>query len=95
MPEMMVPAMTPAQITDLQDKVARDWCKPLADAAVPFRVTVREGRASTRILDVASEEDAALIVVGRRGLGGFTELLLGSTSRELVHHTTRPLVLVP
>ena len=95
MPEMAVPVMTPAQLDELHDAIARDWCKPLADAGVPFRVEAVAGRPSRVLIDVARKCDAAMIVAGRRGRGGFAELLLGSTSHELVHHGDRPVVLVP
>lgn len=42
-----------------------------------------EGRASS------------LVVVGRRGAGGFTRLRLGSTARMLVHRAGPPTVVVP
>ena len=41
-------------------------------------VVVRNGAPATALLDVAEEAGAALVVVGRRGRGGFSGLLWGA-----------------
>jgi nucleotide-binding universal stress UspA family protein len=54
---------------------------------------VVEGSAADALLDAA--RDADLLVVGTRGLGGFTGLLLGSVSQQVSHHAPCPVVIVP
>jgi nucleotide-binding universal stress UspA family protein len=52
-----------------------------------------EGKAARVLIDAAKNAD--LLVVGTRGLGGFTGLLLGSVSQQCTHHAPCPVVVVP
>jgi nucleotide-binding universal stress UspA family protein len=47
------------------------------------------------IVDVANEIDAAVIVVGSRGLTGVRELFEGSVSHDVAEHAGRPVLIVP
>lgn len=70
------------------------WCAPLA---LPGGVSTRmlDGEPPDALLDAADEAAADLLVVGGRGESGFVHVHLGSVAHYLVHHTRRPLAVVP
>lgn len=72
-----------------------DWVAPLRARDIPCRTVLTDGSPAAAIEDVAAREGADLVVVGRRGRGGFAELLLGSTPHSLAHHARRPVLVVP
>jgi nucleotide-binding universal stress UspA family protein len=55
-------------------------------------VAVQGEQASAALVDAA--KDADLLVVGSRGAGGFSGLLLGSVSQQCAHHAPCPIVIV-
>lgn len=63
-----------------------------AAAPIPVTTLVAEGNPARALLDAA--EDAELLVVGSRGHGGFTGVLVGSISQQCVHHSKCPVVVV-
>jgi nucleotide-binding universal stress UspA family protein len=53
------------------------------------------GDPATRIVSTAERESVDMIVVGKRGLGGLAQLLLGSVSRAVVDHAPCAVTVVP
>jgi len=64
------------------------WQEKFPDVAV--RRIVTRDRPVSALLEHGA--DAQLLVVGSRGHGGFTGMLLGSTSQALIYHATCPLL---
>jgi len=60
--------------------------------SLDVEVCVVEGTASLRLLDWDNAAD--MIVVGSRGRGGFSGLLLGSVSQHLAEHARCPVVII-
>ncbi|WP_404405678.1 universal stress protein [Pelagibacterium halotolerans] len=55
---------------------------------------LRYGDPAQEILEVVDDVGADLIVLGRRGMNRFAELLLGSVSQKVLHHTRTNVLLV-
>lgn len=66
------------------------WQEKYPDVRVERRVEHDKPRHRL----IAASRDAQLVVVGSRGRGGFTGLVLGSTSQALMHHAGCPVMVV-
>lgn len=89
---VMVPS---EQVRDeLRRRFETEWCRPLADAGVPYEAELEAGEAVGALLRVADREDAWAIIVGMRGHNPFGGPL-GSTSLQLVAGSARPILVVP
>jgi nucleotide-binding universal stress UspA family protein len=63
-----------------------------AGPAVPFERRVEERSPAEALIEAAASAD--LLVVGSRGRGGFSGLLLGSVSQQVAHHAPCPVAIV-
>ena len=55
-------------------------------------LTLINDHPASALLDAA--RGAFMVVVGARGLGGFTGMLLGSVSQHVIHHASCPVLVV-
>ena len=84
------------EITEGQaEELLRKEVEPAAAGFPGISVTTRAvvGPPARTLIEMS--EDSDLLVVGSRGRGGFSGLLLGSVSQQCVHHATCPVVVVP
>lgn len=94
-------AMSLGPLQEGLQRVAEDLVKEAGDTVVALdpgnpvhlRTTVANGRPSHVLLEAS--DGAALLVVGARGAGAWTRLMMGSTSTEVVHHARLPVTVVP
>jgi nucleotide-binding universal stress UspA family protein len=90
----------PGSMEEIRAALAKEAANVLAAAMQDIEAgdvhvggEVIEGKPARVLTEAAADGD--LLVVGGRGLGGFTGLLLGSVSQQCAHHARCPLVIVP
>jgi nucleotide-binding universal stress UspA family protein len=74
-----------------------DAVKMLTDAGITAHAEVREttfGKAAKEIIADAKLHDVGVIVMGSRGRGDMTGLVLGSTAHKVIHLADRPVLVV-
>jgi nucleotide-binding universal stress UspA family protein len=77
------------------EQAVEDVLKEEAADGVEIERRTVEAAPAHALMDVATAEQADLLVVGRHGHGALAELLLGSVSSALIRHAPCPLALVP
>ena len=88
------------KIDDLvhQDTLTRASAGADLARAAGFRAEARSEVDSptwSSVVDVADEIDAAVIVIGSRGLRGLKEIVAGSLAHEIAEHAGRPVLIAP
>lgn len=92
----------PAYLSDLEPRLTENARETAEEGARLAReagfdaetYTASESPTWLGIVELAETLDVEVIVVGARGLSGFKSALLGSTSNGVLHHTTRPVLVV-
>ena len=78
-------------------ELAREGCELLRAAGVRATPAAVAGMGAVwrTILAEADDRDAAVIVLGSRGLTGVRSLVLGSVSHGVANHSRRPVLIIP
>ena len=88
-------------VDDAEERAARTAAEQAAEVArsaghdATVRVEEAQGAAWTKIIEIADEIDAGLIVCGTRGRGSLKTALLGSVSHAVLTHSGRPVLIAP
>lgn len=90
-PELDIPGLMRAGAQSLLQAVADTLAESMP--AERLSTSAVEGRPADVLVDASA--DASLLVVGGRGVGGVTGLLLGSTAHSVVAQAACPVVVVP
>ena len=80
----------------LKDRCIKDLkeFEDMNENGVKISSVIKEGTPAKVILDVASEEDIDLIVIGSSGKSGFDRFILGSVSDKVVNAAKCPVLVV-
>jgi len=79
----------------VSDRILADAQSAAQSAGIKDVSTVSAaGDPAAEIVKAARTAGADLVVVGRRGLSGVTELLLGSVSQKVLHHAAADVLVV-
>lgn len=93
-PGVAMPFVVDLQVQlEQEKKLLRDAVMPWRDRYPAMEIEYRDVEASTSSALVQASRGAHLVVVGSRGHGGFTGLLLGSAGLALIHHAACPVVI--
>lgn len=72
----------------------QSWCKKLTDLEIATEFDYKQGDAGQTICTLAKNWEADIIVIGRRGRSGLSEMLLGSVSNYVLHHASCTVMVV-
>ncbi len=78
-----------------QQEVLRDTEAKIDLSGVDYETVEELGDPSGKIIEVAEDRNADVIVIGKRGAGLAERVMLGSVADRLGHHSPVPVLVVP
>lgn len=84
----------PARFSADKEKLFAATLREVFGEDLPQKLTPRLVRGQAAATLIAESEDAQLLIVGRRGVGGVLGTILGSVSSAVVSHAKCPVLVV-
>jgi nucleotide-binding universal stress UspA family protein len=78
-----------------QQQVIKETEEQLPLEGLDYETVEELGDPTSRLIAVAEEREAGLIVIGKRGAGLAERVMLGSVADRLCHHSPVPVMVVP
>lgn len=70
-------------------------CSDIArQKGIAIKTVLLQGNPAPVILDYSKKENFDLVIMGSRGMGKFKELILGSVSSKIVHHSPCAIMII-
>lgn len=89
------PEALSAALVEGQQQVIRETEEQLPLDGMDYETVEELGDPTSRLIAVAEEREAGLIVIGKRGAGLAERVMLGSVADRLCHHSPVPVMVVP
>ena len=89
------PEALSAALVEGQQQVIKETEEQLSLEGMDYETVEELGDPTSRLIAVAEEREAGLIVIGKRGAGLAERVMLGSVADRLCHHSPVPVMVVP
>jgi nucleotide-binding universal stress UspA family protein len=89
------PEALSAALVEGQQQVIKETEEHLSLDGMEYETVEELGDPTSRLLAVAEDREAGLIVIGKRGAGLAERVMLGSVADRLCHHSPVPVMVVP
>jgi nucleotide-binding universal stress UspA family protein len=87
-----------SELLENYKKEKQDILSKCSEIATKKGVTIKtvllQGNPASIILGFSKKEKYDIVIMGSRGMGKFKEIILGSVSSKIVHHSSCPVMLI-